>query len=96
MFRNFIYAHSHNYDFILLGSYSQILYIDGKKIWQIMTVGSLTDKNWRIEVHLQFDLMSHVFICQFMDTHSHTWNGACLIKWKPKPYSTGHHQFCMR
>ena len=29
-------------------------------------------KLWQSEVHLQFDLMSHVFINQSMDMHSHT------------------------
>ena len=42
------------------------------------------EKLWQIEVHLQFDLMYHVFKPQLMDTHSHARNGARSIKWKIK------------
>ena len=69
--------------------------LGGKNVWQITTVGSLVEKLWRIEVHLQCDLMSDgtMVECQSMDMHIHAWNSTCLIQWKPKPYCTGDHLF---
>ena len=36
----------------------------------------------QIEVHLQLDLMCHVYTYQLMDTHNHAWNVARLIQWE--------------
>ena len=45
---------------------------------------------WQIEVHLQFDFMSHTFKCQSMDMHI-IMHGTVLTQYtgNPKPYSTG-------